>query len=194
MNINMIFKSIGRCLPLRIFGFLFLISIFALPLFSQETQELQEIQEPLTEEQAEETQNNEILQSILNEAAEYLAVRDFASALELFDSLPPEEAEKTSILLMRAGILNSAGKPADAKLIANNILAKESENTDALMLLADAAVLEGKDRDRRRFLERIIRIEPENTRALNDLGNISLGNRRLKVAAGYFDLCRTHGV
>ena len=127
------------------------------------------------------------MESVLSEIAEQLARRDFSSALELFNKLPPEEAEKTEILVMRASIYNSAGKPAEAKKIANGIIASEPDNTAALMVLADAAALEGKTRDRRVFLERILKIDPVHTRALNDLGNISLGNRSLRVAAGYFD-------
>jgi len=124
---------------------------------------------------------------ILSEAAEYLLRRDFSSALELFNKLPPQEAEKTEILVMKASILNSAGKPAEAKKTANAVIAKEPENTDALMVLADAAALEGKDKDRRAFLEKIIRLNPNHARALNDLANIVLGNQNLHAAAGYFD-------
>ena len=127
------------------------------------------------------------LESVLTEVARLLGRRDFSSALELFNSLSPADAQRTEIRIMRATILNSAGRPADARRIANEIVASESDNTDALMVLADAAALEGKARDRRNFLERVIRINPGHTRALNDLGNINLGNRSLRVAAGYFD-------
>jgi len=129
----------------------------------------------------------ENLESVLNQVAEKLSHRDFSSALELFNKLSPEDAGKTEIQIMRASIYNSAGKPAEAKKIANEIIAKESENTAALMVLADSAALEGKTRDRRVFLERILKTDPANVRALTDLGNLSLGNRNLKVAAGYFD-------
>ena len=161
----MIFGSNGSGFAPRLLILLFLILTFVPALFAQEND----------------------LESILNEAAQRLADRDFSSALELFDNLKPEDAEKTEILIMRASILNSAGKPAEAKKIANAITAKEPDNTDALMILADAAALEGKDRDRRRLLEMVIKADPGNTRALNDLGNITLGNRSLRIAAGYFD-------
>ena len=149
----------------RLLIFLFLILVSVSALFAQEND----------------------LELVLNEVAQCLARRDFSSAIALFDRLKPEDAEKTEILIMRASILNSSGKPAEAKKIANAITAKEPENTGALMVLADCAALEGKDRDRRNILERVIKIDPGNTRALNDLGNINLGNRSLKVAAGYFD-------
>jgi len=126
-------------------------------------------------------------ENILDEIARLVAVNDFSSILHLLDKLEPADAENTEILIIKASILNSSGKPAEAKRIANGIIAKESNNTEALMILADAAALEGKDRDRRVFLERILAINPNHVRALNDLGNISLGNRNLYVAASYFD-------
>jgi tetratricopeptide (TPR) repeat protein len=88
---------------------------------------------------------------------------------------------------MKASILNSAGRPAEAIQIANRIAARESNNTEALMILADSAAIQGKESDRRNFLEKIIGINPGHARALNDLGNLALGARNLVVAAGYFD-------
>jgi len=127
------------------------------------------------------------LESILNEVVGHLNRRDFSAALEQFNRMKPEDAEKVEILIIRASILNSAGRSAEAKAIANNILSLRPENTDALMVLADAAVIEGRDRDRRSTLERVISINPNHARALNDLANISLGNQNLRVAASYFD-------
>jgi len=126
-------------------------------------------------------------EDILTEVARQLSLRDFSSALELFNGLQPEDAERTEIQIMRASIYNSAGRPAEARQIANRIITADSNNTDALMILADAAAIEGRDRDRRSFLERIIIINPGHARALNDLGNIALGNQNLFVAASYFD-------
>ncbi|MDR2543046.1 MAG: tetratricopeptide repeat protein [Treponema sp.] len=124
---------------------------------------------------------------ILDEIARHLTQRDFALALELFDSLPPEETLKPPIKIMRASILNSAGRTADARRLANEVIAQDNSNTDALMVLADAAAIDGRDRDRRGFLDRIIGINPNHVRALNDLGNINIRNRNLRIAAGYFD-------
>jgi tetratricopeptide (TPR) repeat protein len=127
------------------------------------------------------------LETILTEVARLLSQRDYSSALELFNTLPPEQRESSEIRLMQASIYNAAGRPADAKRIADAIIASETNNTEALMVLADAATLENKDRDRRNFLERIIRINPNHARALNDLANISLRNQNLRAAATYFD-------
>jgi tetratricopeptide (TPR) repeat protein len=126
-------------------------------------------------------------ESILNAVVERLGYRDYSAALALFNNLIPEEAEKTEILIMRASILNSAGRPAEARAIADRIVSKQPDNTEALMILADAAALEGKERERRNALERVIKADPKNVRALTDLGNISLGAANLWVAANYFD-------
>ena len=134
------------------------------------------------------TDNSQMIQiEILNEIVQHLEKRDFPKALHLFDSLPPEEAAKTPVRIMQATVLISAGRTAEAKSIANSILTTDSANTDAIMVLADAAAVENKPRERRVFLDRIISINPHHVRALNDLGNISLGNRNLRIAAGYFD-------
>ena len=132
------------------------------------------------------SQQNQI-ESILTEVINHLARRDFKTALELFDTLPPEEAEKTQIQIMRASILNSAGRTAEARRIADSIIAKDSRNTEAMMVLADAAAIDNRERDRRAVLDGIIRIDPAHARALNDLGNISISNKNLRAAAGYFD-------
>jgi len=126
-------------------------------------------------------------ESILSMVAAHLARREYSLALELFDKLPAERREATDIRIMRATILNAAGKTADAKQIANAIIAADSKNTEALMILADAAAVEGKERDRRAFLDRVIAAEPNNVRALNDLANINIKNQNLRVAANYFD-------
>ena len=125
--------------------------------------------------------------AILDEVAHRLARREFSAALELFDRLPEEEANKIEVRIIRASILNAAGRTNDARQIANAIIAADSMNTEALMILADAAAIDGRERDRRTFLDRVIGIDPANVRALNDLGNINLGNQNLRTAAGYFD-------
>ena len=157
------------CSTRRGFFLLFLLPLFLIthvfPLFAQESD----------------------TQSILNAVVDRLARRDYSAALALFDSLNPEDAGNTEILIMRASVLNSAGRPAEARTIANRIVSREPNNTNALMVLADAAALEGRDRDRRNALEQVIKADPKNIRALTDLGNISLGARNLRVAANYFD-------
>jgi len=127
------------------------------------------------------------LENVMTEVSAYITRRDYNSALALFDSLPRDQAESLEIRILRATILNAAGRPAEAIIIANGITAVSANNTDALMILADAAALQNRDRDRRTFLERIIGIDAQHARALNDLANINLRNQNLRVAANYFE-------
>ena len=127
------------------------------------------------------------LENILSEIADYLAARNYTSALSLFNTMPPEHAGDVEIKILHANIFNAAGRPADARRIASEVIAADSSNTEALMVLADAAALENKDRDRRGFLDRVIGINPNHVRALIDLANINLINSNLRAAGTYFD-------
>ena len=155
-------KKTGGCLPKRTLLTILLISAAVSAGFTQESN----------------------IEAIMTEITQHLARRDYISVLSLFDAM---EAESPEISILRASILNAAGRPAEARAIANAIIAADSSNTDALMILADAAALENKDRDRRTYLERVISINPNHTRALNDMANINLGNQNLLIAANYFD-------
>ena len=131
-------------------------------------------------------QGNDV-ETILSQIVDRLNQGEFSSALELFERLPQEELQKADIRILRANVLNSAGRPAEAVQIANAIVSSDRNNTEALMVLADAAALQNRERDRRNFLERVIAADPRHARALIDLGNLAISARNLRVAAGYFD-------
>ncbi|MCL2480028.1 MAG: tetratricopeptide repeat protein, partial [Treponema sp.] len=109
------------------------------------------------------------------------------AALELFDKINETAVQTPEIQLLRATLLNSAGRPADARAIASGIAAKNPNNIDALLVLAASASLEGKEREQRNFLERVIKIDPKNLKAISDLGYIALRAQSLRTAAGHFD-------
>jgi tetratricopeptide (TPR) repeat protein len=124
---------------------------------------------------------------ILSEVAALLARREYSAALALFDRMSGAEAEKTEMRLLKASVLNTAGRPAEARAIAQAIIEREPGNVEALMLLADSAAREGKDREQRTLLERAVKIDPQNARALTDLGNIALRAQSIRMAGTYFD-------
>ncbi|MCL1994155.1 MAG: tetratricopeptide repeat protein [Spirochaetes bacterium] len=126
-------------------------------------------------------------QDILSEIADRFANRDFRAAIELFDGLDSAQAQLPEILIMRAVVLNAAGMTAQARTVANGIVAGQPNNIDAIMIIADSFALEGNDRERRLALERVLRIEPNNPRALVDLGKIALNASNLNLAARHFD-------
>ena len=116
---NMISSSTRRGFSPLFLALLFLITrVF--PLFAQE--------------------NN--TESILNAVVERLGNRDYSAALALFNSLMPEEAEKTDILIMRASILNSAGRPAEFSIEARMIRISVFSASSGVRLLKSAKAAE----------------------------------------------------
>jgi len=123
-------------------------------------------------------------EAILTEVSRLVVQREFRAALELFDGI---DEYTTEIRLLRASILNSAGRTADARAIASGIVSADPYNVNALMVLAASALVEGRDRDQRNFLERALRVDPENLKAISELGYNALRARSLRAAAGHFD-------
>ena len=126
-------------------------------------------------------------ETLLTGVSELMARREFTAALELFDRLDESVAQKSEIQLLRASVLNSAGRTRDARVIASGIISREPNNVDALLVLASSAAAEGNHREQRTFLERVLRIDPRNLKAMSDLGYIALRSQSLRTAAGHFD-------
>ena len=126
-------------------------------------------------------------QSIITEVSRLVARREYTAALDLFDKLDRSAAQTAEIQLLRASVLNSAGRPADARAIANGISSREPGNIDALLVLAASAAIEGKDREQRTTLEKVIKLDAKNVKALSDLGYIALRAQSLRTASGHFD-------
>jgi tetratricopeptide (TPR) repeat protein len=126
-------------------------------------------------------------QVILTEVSRLMARKEYPAALDLFDKINKSALQTTEIQLLKASVLNSAGRPAEARVIASGISSRNPNNIDALLVLAASAAIEGKDRDQRSLLERVIKIDPKNLKALSDLGYIALRAQSLRTAAGHFD-------
>jgi tetratricopeptide (TPR) repeat protein len=126
-------------------------------------------------------------ESILTEISHLMARREYLAALELFDNISDSVIHTPEIQLLRASLLNSAGRSADARAIASGIASRDPQNIDALLVLASSASLEGKEREQRTLLERVVSIDPKNLNAITDLGYIALRAQSLKAAAGQFE-------
>jgi tetratricopeptide (TPR) repeat protein len=126
-------------------------------------------------------------QAILSRVVVLLDQKNFDGALALFDRMNPEEAETQPIQLLKASVLNSAGKPDEARTIIDEILSREPENIEALFVLSALEAAAGKEREQRAILERIVRADPANVEALVDLGDIAFRGQSLRTAAGYYD-------
>jgi tetratricopeptide (TPR) repeat protein len=127
------------------------------------------------------------VQAILAAVADLLNRGEYEGALELFDTIDPEEAESAGIRLLKASILSSAGRLEEARTIATEVSSRDPSNMEALFVLAAVEGASGREREQRTVLERIIKAEPANAEALAALGTIALRSRSLRTAASYFD-------
>lgn len=125
--------------------------------------------------------------SILSAAAELLGKQDYDGALACFDRLESAVAASSEMRLLKASVLSSAGRIAEARGIVEGIITGEPDNTEALFVLSTLESAGGKDREQKATLERLITINPNHVQALSALGDISLRSKSLKAAAEYFD-------
>jgi tetratricopeptide (TPR) repeat protein len=114
--------------------------------------------------------------------AEALENRDYEAALACFDRLDGDVANSSPILLLKASVLGSAGRAAEGRALAEQIVAQEPDNTEALYVLSAL----GSEREQKAILERLIRIDPNHTRALIALGDLAFQTRSLSTAASYY--------
>jgi len=126
-------------------------------------------------------------EAILTGVSQLMARREYQAALELFDKISDSVIHTPEIQLLKASILNSAGRSADARAIASGITSRDPKNVDALLVLASSASLEGKEREQRTLLERVVSIDPKNLNAITDLGYIALNAKSLRTAAAQFE-------
>jgi len=125
-----------------------------------------------------------LVEAIITRAIEYLAVSKYDEAIAIFDTLP--DRDSSALRLIRASILTSAGKYAEARAGVELVIAAEPRNLEALFLLASIEGVSGRRQQQQRALEQIIAIDPDNAEALVSLGNISLETRSMRQAASYF--------
>ncbi|GHV76757.1 lipoprotein [Spirochaetia bacterium] len=126
-------------------------------------------------------------QAILAAAADLLSREDYDGALACFDRLDSAVAASSGIRLLKASVLSSAARTAEARGIVEEIIAGEPDNTEALYVLSTLEGAGGRNKEQKATLERLIRIDPNHVAALTSLGDISLRGKSLKAAAAYFD-------
>ncbi|MDR0718739.1 MAG: tetratricopeptide repeat protein [Treponema sp.] len=124
---------------------------------------------------------------IIEEISRLLSEFKYSDAIALFDTINPVDAAEPGIKLLKASVLNSAGKINEARSIAEGVSKAEPNDLDALFVLSAIEAAAGRTRQQKTLLERIIKIDPKNTGALTDLGNISLEAGQYQNAAKYFD-------
>jgi tetratricopeptide (TPR) repeat protein len=116
-----------------------------------------------------------------------LKIGDYDGALAYFDEIDPVLAASAPVQLLKASVLSSAGRLAEARSVAEAVIALEPQNTEALLVLSAIEGASGKEREQRALLERILTLDPTHVEALISLGTIALQRRSLGPAASYFD-------
>jgi tetratricopeptide (TPR) repeat protein len=126
-------------------------------------------------------------EAILREIAARLGEGDFEGALARFGQIPSPEVESPRIQLIKASVLSSAGRHAEARAAADRVLRADPENADALFVLASVEGTAGREKEQRAALEGVLRAAPNHVEALIALGNLNSRNNSPRAAAGYFD-------
>ncbi|MCL2833836.1 MAG: tetratricopeptide repeat protein [Treponema sp.] len=125
--------------------------------------------------------------AILEDIANLLSVFNYDDAVALFDTIDPADAASSQIRLLKASVLNSAGKTQEARAIAEDITAKEPDNLDALFVMSAIEGASGRQKEQRAVLEKIISIDSGNIDALTQLGNLNLQTRAISSASDNYD-------
>jgi len=123
----------------------------------------------------------------LSDISSLLASGEVESALLLFDLPPLLDSADSGIALLKASILSSLGKAADARAIAESLVKADPTNAEALFVLAAAEGAAGKAKERKALLERAIIADPKHSAALAALGTIAMGSKIFKLAETYYD-------
>ncbi|MFA6505896.1 MAG: tetratricopeptide repeat protein [Treponemataceae bacterium] len=124
---------------------------------------------------------------ILAGAAKLLFSGDIAGALVLLDKIAPTVASDPGVALLKASILNSAGKTDQARAIAQEAVKLDPKNAEALYVLATVEGNAGKEKEQKDILEKAIAADPRHAPALAALGNLALRTKATKFAENYFD-------
>lgn len=115
-----------------------------------------------------------------------LNTRDYEGALALFDSMPPEETEKTGIRKLKVSVQVSAGKLDEARSGLAALEAEYPDDTEILYAGAMIATASNNPSKRLEYLNRIIKINPADSGALTDLGIDLMNRKNYPQAKTYF--------
>jgi len=129
--------------------------------------------------------------SFIEKVSACIDKNDYDGAIALFSTLTPEEAEKTRNVVLKASILISADRLAEAGEGLRAFLQKPglplADQNEAKFILSKVYGIEGNGAEQRKLLNSIVKADPSNIRALNELGNLDLGAKNYKSAGRYFD-------
>ncbi|MDR2313667.1 MAG: tetratricopeptide repeat protein [Spirochaetaceae bacterium] len=125
--------------------------------------------------------------ALLERIGTLLGRGEYDQALDLFNEINPRDAEKSEIKLLKASAYISAGKPGEARSIAEAVLQGDPGHIRAVMVLAEVEASAGRSREEKALLERALKIDPADAAALVSMGNFQVRNNSTRLAAGYYD-------
>jgi tetratricopeptide (TPR) repeat protein len=99
-----------------------------------------------------------------------LLADQFDAAIALFDTVPEKDAADVSIRKLKASVLISAGKLAEAEKLAVELEAQNPADVDILYMQAVLAEAKKDGKTRTAYLNKILKIEPNNSEALTAIG------------------------
>lgn len=107
-------------------------------------------------------------------------------ALALFEKIPAALKDDVDMLSLKASLLLSAGKEAEAEAVALGLLEKEPSNVDVLALNAMIAKQRGSNSKKSQYLSQILKIEPFNADANIELASEQALKRNYRNARDYY--------
>lgn len=122
----------------------------------------------------------------IEELQQVLETKGMNAGLALFDKIPEEFKEDSSLNILKASLLLSSNKVEEASDIGKKLMAKEPSDIDVLFLNAMIAKAKNNHKENISLLEKILKIDEKNADANAELGNEQLLSKNYQTAKRYF--------
>ncbi len=109
-----------------------------------------------------------------------------ADALSLYDEVPADYATDTDLCLLKASLLVSSNKLAEAKAICEDLDKREPGNEDVVELLAYIARLQGNTTEQTKQLKTLLAKDQYNVRANIGLAESAFDKKNYSLARQYY--------
>ena len=107
-------------------------------------------------------------------------------ALALFDNMPAGSEKDSDLQTLKASLLLSMGKGAEAEVLAKELLETNPDDVDVLGLNVMVAKQKGDAKTKSALLKKIITIDPKNADANLELGDEQALRHNYRMASKYY--------
>jgi tetratricopeptide (TPR) repeat protein len=107
-------------------------------------------------------------------------------ALLLFENMNAEYATSRDTRILYASLLLSDNQLANAKVVANELIAANPKDTEALILASVIAKASGDNTQKRALINKVLSIEPNNSDANVELANEQMLRKNYQLARRYY--------